>query len=161
MLERKEINDLTNTFSKYKDKCPILICGDRKNYNAMMINWGGFGYLWHKKVAFIFVRKDRYTYQFSEKYDTFSLSFIDLDNNIIDVFGSKSGKDLDKFKATNKELVEFNNFLYIKDSSEVLTLKKVSTVDLTKSESIAEITDFYKDKEYHVLYICEIIDYLG
>ena len=43
--------------------------------NAMTVSWGGIGCLWNQPVAFLFVRPQRYTYQFTEAAEGFSLSF--------------------------------------------------------------------------------------
>ena len=43
--------------------------------NTMTISWGGLGYLWNQPVAFLFVRPQRYTYEFVESADGFSLCF--------------------------------------------------------------------------------------
>ena len=44
--------------------------------NTMTISWGGTGYLWNQPVAFLFVRPQRYTYEFVEAADGFSLCFL-------------------------------------------------------------------------------------
>ena len=49
--------------------------------NAMTVSWGGIGCLWNQPVAFLFVRPQRYTYQFTEAAESFSLSFRSLLNS--------------------------------------------------------------------------------
>lgn len=44
---------------------------------TMTINWGGFGYLWHRSLAFVVVRKSRHTLPFIEGNKAFSLSLFD------------------------------------------------------------------------------------
>ena len=44
----------------------LLTAGPKDNFNTMTASWGGFGELWMKKVAFVFVRPPRYTYDFME-----------------------------------------------------------------------------------------------
>ena len=43
--------------------------------NAMTASWGGLGVMWGKNVAFVFIRQTRYTKEFVDNGDTFSLSF--------------------------------------------------------------------------------------
>ena len=67
----------------------------------MTASWGGIGWLWNKTVAFVFIRPERYTYEFVEKNDYLTLSFLGEENKKIHaVCGSKSGRNIDKVKET-------------------------------------------------------------
>lgn len=75
----------------------LVTAGTPENFNMMTASWGGAGYLWNKPVATIFVRPERYTYEFIEKTGRFSLSFLgDEHKGVHKVTGSKSGCDTDK-----------------------------------------------------------------
>ena len=54
----------------------VLTCGDFHSgkFNSMIVGWGGFGTMWNKPFAITVVRPQRYTYEFMEKYDSFTLS---------------------------------------------------------------------------------------
>lgn len=66
-------------------------------YNTMTANWGGAGYLWHKPVVYVFVRPERYTYDFMEREDTFTLSFFEESfRPALALLGKKSGREGDK-----------------------------------------------------------------
>ncbi|MFR7825374.1 MAG: flavin reductase, partial [Odoribacter splanchnicus] len=55
----------------------------------------------NKAVAFIFIRPERYTYEFIEKNDMLTLSFLGSGNrSIYNICGSKSGRDTDKIKES-------------------------------------------------------------
>lgn len=43
----------------------------------MTVSWGGIGELWGKDVAMIFIRPQRYTYEFIEREDYFTMSFFE------------------------------------------------------------------------------------
>ena len=45
--------------------------------NTMTASWGGMGILWNKKVVFAFIRPQRYTKEFVDANDTFTLTFFD------------------------------------------------------------------------------------
>ncbi len=45
-------------------------------FHTMTASWGGVGYLWNKPVVFVFVRPERYTFEFIERCDCFTLSFL-------------------------------------------------------------------------------------
>ena len=46
----------------------------------MTVSWGGVGVLWGKNVVFIFIRDSRYTKEFLDNGDLFSLSFLNEDS---------------------------------------------------------------------------------
>lgn len=42
----------------------LVTAGTKEKFNTMTASWGGTGVLWGKTVAFIFIRPERYTYEF-------------------------------------------------------------------------------------------------
>jgi flavin reductase (DIM6/NTAB) family NADH-FMN oxidoreductase RutF len=55
----------------------LITAGTTQHFNTMTASWGSMGELWFKPVCFCFVRPQRYTYEFMEKSDVFTLSFFD------------------------------------------------------------------------------------
>lgn len=152
-------------FKEFDDVWPILTAGDRQHgFNAMTISWGGLGTLWNKPVAFIFVRKQRYTYSFMEKCDSVTLSFLSNDyKEAKALFGSKSGRNIDKFKETGLHAtldLDFNGY-YVAEAEYVLKLKKLYSLDL-KEEGMPEniVNNQYPQKDFHRMYVCEVVQYL-
>ena len=72
-INPKEIKE--NIISLFDDNWSLITAGDEKGYNTMTASWGGIGELWNKDVCFIFIRPQRYTYEFVEKNDLFTVSF--------------------------------------------------------------------------------------
>ena len=67
----------------------------------MTVGWGGMGIIWQLPVATCYVRPQRYTYDFTEKSDYFTLSAFDLDyREQMLLMGTKSGRDMDKAAET-------------------------------------------------------------
>ena len=71
-------------------------------FNAMTISWGALGTVWNKPFAMTLVRPTRHTYGFMEQGPDFTLSVFpeDLKKRVHGVFGTKSGRDMDKVAAT-------------------------------------------------------------
>lgn len=68
--------------------------------NTMTIGWGAIGRVWNLPVFTVLVRHNRYTYQLIKDNDSFSVS-IPLDASLdsqLSFCGSKSGRDINKFK---------------------------------------------------------------
>jgi flavin reductase (DIM6/NTAB) family NADH-FMN oxidoreductase RutF len=77
----------------------LLTSGDfaAGDYNCMTVGWGSFGVMWGRPFAQIVVRPVRYTYQFMEKYPTFTLCAFPREyRQAINLLGNKSGRDSDK-----------------------------------------------------------------
>ena len=58
---------------------PLLTAGDRTELNTMTIGWCQLGRLWNLPVCTVFVRPERYTYQFMESHDYFTVSVLPED----------------------------------------------------------------------------------
>lgn len=79
----------------------LVTAGTREKFNTMTANWGGTGYLWRRPVVFVFVRPERYTYEFIENTDGFTLTFFDEKyRDALNLCGAKSGRDIDKVAET-------------------------------------------------------------
>lgn len=82
----------------------MLVSAERDGVvNTMTASWGGMGILWNKKVAFVFLRPQRYTKEFIDQKDCFTLSFYDEEyRKTLSYLGTVSGRDEQKIeKATN------------------------------------------------------------
>ena len=165
MLKKNIYDYDLNFFKEINDNFAILTAGDKTiGYNAMTVSWGGVGVLWNKMVAFVFVRHSRYTYDFIEKSDSVTLSFLsDKYKKEKALFGSKSGRDLDKFKETGLHPTydpDYDGY-YISESSYVFKGKKITSYDLAYDDLPEEVREqFYRDKDMHTVYICELTQYL-
>ena len=65
-----------NPFTKIGSEWMLITASDGEKTNAMTASWGGVGVLWGKNTVFCFVRDSRYTKEFIDKSDNFSLTFL-------------------------------------------------------------------------------------
>lgn len=80
----------------------LLAAGDKQQSNAMTIGWGGIGTLWRKTAVTVYVAERRYTKQFMDNAQYFTvMAFNDRKEEILEYMGTKSGRDGDKAKALN------------------------------------------------------------
>lgn len=78
----------------------LLTAGDRAGCNTMTIGWGQMGQVWNLPVCTVYVRPERYTYQFMERQEYFTVSVLPEDRRrTLALCGSQSGRDTDKIKA--------------------------------------------------------------
>lgn len=152
------IND--NVFQLIGADWMLITAGTRKGFNTMTANWGGLGYLWNRNVCFCFIRPPRYTYKFMERTDIFTLTFYEeKDRGILKLCGAKSGRDVDKIKETGLVPVfDDSGAIWFEQARLVLECKKVYFQDITPKNFLdSGIPPFYPKKDYHRMYIGEII----
>ncbi len=157
----KEISarELKDNFVKIlSEDWALLTSGDEDAFNTMTVSWGGIGELWGKDVAFVFVRPQRYTFSFMEKFSHFSLSFFGGEYKKELAFcGSKSGKDVDKIKETGLTPIKIDNTVGFKEAKITVVMKKLAYQDMTPEGFIDQsIMDNYKAGDFHRVYVGEI-----
>ncbi len=134
--------------------------GDNTTWNTMTASWGGLGFLWNKCVAYVFVRKERHTYDFTEKNNTMTLSFFDSSfKKALQFCGTTSGRDLDKAKETGLKPFQCeNNSVAFEQASLILECKKLYSDMLKENCFIDFATEgkHYTKDGLHRVYICEI-----
>lgn len=139
----------------------VLSAGDANNHNSMIVSWGMIGTLWAKTVVAAFVRPQRYTFEFMENNDFFTLSFYDESmHGKIAPFGSKSGRDCDKYGITGINAVTCGNTVFTENAKLILVCKKLSKADMKPEHFIDDSIDgkWYPKNDYHRVYIGEIVE---
>lgn len=126
--------------------------------NAMTASWGGLGFLWHRPVAFCFIRPQRYTYALTEQAERFSLTFFEEKHrDALRLFGTKSGREMDKFAETGLTPVEIDGVPAVGEAHLTLICRKLY-VDNLKQEGFVDKTVLknYAAGDYHRVYVVEI-----
>ena len=153
-----------NVFSAIGDQWMLLTAGDKAKANTMTASWGGMGVLWGKNVVTVYVRPQRYTYEFMEKGDYFTLAFFDETwRPQLALCGSKSGRDIDKVKECGFTLAYGEGDApYFQEAKLVFVCKKVYFDDMDPAHFVDDSIDGaqYAAKDYHRMYIGEIVEVL-
>jgi len=148
-----------SVFDLIANQWMLISAGEKNSHNTMTASWGGLGHLWNKDVAFIFVRHHRYTFEFIEKYDKFSLSFFDEKyRDVLKLCGSKSGRDIDKMNLSISPIFDNGNIIY-KEARLTLLCNKIYYQDIDPSKFLVDsIAKNYSKKDYHRMYIGEVYE---
>lgn len=131
--------------------------------NTMTASWGGLGVMWGKNVSYTVIRPQRYTKEFIESSDTFSLSFFDPGyKKQLSYLGAVSGKLEDKIQKSGLTLRHIDNTPTFEEASMVIVCKKLYAQDFRPEFFIEKDNDekWYPNKDYHKLYISEVIKIL-
>ena len=148
-----------NPFEKIGKEWMAITAKNENKVNTMTASWGGLGVMWGKNVSFIGIRPGRYTKEFVDNSDRFSLCFFDEEyKKFLSYFGSVSGRDEDKIANSGLTIIEDNNVPFFKEAYMVLICKKLYNQELNSQCFIDPSLDnkWYPNKDYHSMYISEI-----
>ena len=149
----------TDILSVFDKKWALLTAGDSDKFNTMTISWGGLGTIWGKPVATVYVRTSRYTHEFLDSNGYFTVSFYGEEmKQILGVFGSKSGKDIDKMHYEGLTAQEVDGTVTFEEAEVTLVCKKLFKQPLAEENMSSDIVDaFYKNDAPHDMYIGEVV----
>lgn len=150
-----------NPFTKIGNEWALITAGDKKNMNTMTVSWGGMGVLWGKRVLYIFVRDSRYTKEFLDSHEFFSVSFLDERyREALNYCGSHSGRDGDKFQKAGLTPAFRLSIPFPDESNLVFFCQKMAAVPLTEDTFTDPqlMNKWYMDHDMHTMYVGEIIE---
>ena len=152
----------TDIFSQFDKKWALLTAGTPDKFNTMTISWGGLGTIWGKPVATVYVRKSRYTHEFMDDNEYFTISFYPEEyKKTLGVLGSKSGRDMDKMNASGLSATQVGESMTFTEAELTLVCKKLFKQTLPKENMPADVADmFYGDNDLHDMYIGEVVEIL-
>ena len=153
-----------NPFDWFKGQGLLLAVGTPEHNNAMTIGWGSLGNVWSKigpATVTVYVAEARYTYEFMEKYDYFTVMAFDKeDARILGYMGTHSGRDGDKAAHLGLHtLYTENGTPYYAEETLVLECKTIYKAPFLKEGMSEEVQKFYEnfDAGVHHMYIGNVI----
>ena len=161
-----------NIFESIDDKWFLITAGKDEfgaNFNTMTASWGGMGIMWGKPVAWCVIRPVRYTYEFIEAADYFTISFLpEQYRKQLNILGTKSGREIDKKRESGltpvlfvRDMENLKNVVSFEEADTVLTCKKLYYQDINSANFIDKDLDKnYPKKDYHRMYFGEIVNCL-
>lgn len=148
-----------NPFTLLGNEWALVTAGTKEKYNTMTVSWGGVGVFWNKNVATIYIRPQRYTKEFVDSNDNFTVSFYNKEyKSALGLCGRVSGRDVDKVKETGLTPVFQEDAPYFEEAKLVLVCRKLYHMDMAKGSFDAPEYDgkIYPEKDYHIMYVAEI-----
>ena len=92
--------DFTENGFQWFHDAELLAAGDKDKSNAMTIGRGGIGTLWGRTALTVYVAEKRYTKEFMDKAEYFTVMAFDVEQSkVLNYMGTKSGRDGDKAQA--------------------------------------------------------------
>lgn len=155
-ISPKNIKD--NLIKCFADEWALITAGNKDGYNMMTASWGFAGEMWGDDSVAVVIRPQRYTMEFIEKSDYFTLSFYGDRKDIHKICGSKSGREVDKTEKTGLTPVKSEKYVYFKEARMVLVVKKQFMLRMNEENFLDKsiIEKWYPEKDYHNLIIGKI-----
>jgi len=154
---------LTRTHHLWHEQWLLLTSGDfaEGRFNTMTVGWGSLGTMWSKPFALVVVRPTRYTYEFMERYDSFTLTaFPEAHRGALELLGTKSGRDGDKIAEAGLTPVASTKVAApgFAEAELIVECRKNYFDDLDPSHFLdSTIEENYPAKDYHRIYFGEIL----
>ena len=160
-LKKIDASTLTfNPFEKLSKQWALVGAGIMDKFNMMTVSWGAVGVIWGNPSVTAYIRQTRYTKEFVDSSDTFTLTFLkDGNRDALNVLGSKSGRDMDKMKDSGLTPIEVDGEVMFEEAELVLVCRKRFVQDMPKENFVNQETldKWYADQNYHTMYIGEIV----
>jgi flavin reductase (DIM6/NTAB) family NADH-FMN oxidoreductase RutF len=140
----------------------LVSAGNKDSFNLMTASWGEIGHLWGEPVLTVFIRPQRYTYQFMENSKYFTVTvFAEQYREILNFCGTRSGRDCDKVKETGliPLYTDLGN-VYYEQGRLVIECEKIYADDF-KAEKFVDSSiakKIYPNEDFHRMYIGKIVN---
>ncbi len=147
-INAKEIKE--NLIDLISNEWMLISAGDESGYNMMTASWGFLGEMWGNDTALAVVRPQRYTMEFIDKSDYYTLSFYGDNKELHKICGRMSGRDVNKTELCGLTPVFADNTVYFDEARLVIICKK-QYVDDMKEECFTDKAPLknYENKDYH------------
>lgn len=157
----KEISSKELAFTPFdmKDEWMLVTAEKDGKVNTMTASWGGFGVMWNKEVAFIVIRPQRYTKEFVDSADSFSLTFFDKSYlKKLAYLGKASGRDENKIEKAELTITHDGDVPFFEEAHTAIFAKKLYVQRMGGEHFLDReiIPRWFPENDFHFLYIAEI-----
>ena len=144
-----------NPFTLINKDWMLITAGDAEKHNTMTASWGGVGELWGKYVSTIYIRPQRYTLEFVEREEYYSLCFFGPEyRQALSLCGSKDA-------ATGLTPCFDQAAPYYEQARLVFLCRKLYRQDMEESAFLDKgLLEKWYDNDLHRMFIGEIVKVL-
>jgi flavin reductase (DIM6/NTAB) family NADH-FMN oxidoreductase RutF len=151
---------LMNPMTRIAKEWMLVTAGDGNSYNTMTASWGHFGSLWGRgggmPTSVIFVRPQRYTREFVDREQLYSLCFFPKQyKEQMGYLGTHSGRDGNKVAQTGLTPLHGSGYTYFEEASLVLVCRKLYRAPLEEANFLDKqiMEESYPERDFHMMYI--------
>lgn len=159
-----KVEDLNfNPFTRIGSEWMLITAGNEKAFNTMTASWGGMGVIWNKKVVTTYIRPQRYTKEFVDANELFTVSFYDEKyRKALNICGTLSGRDCDKAAKAGLTPLFLDGTTAFEEANMIFVCRKLYCAPMSGDHFLDREDDekHYPEKDYHTMYISEIVKVL-
>ena len=125
-MKPEELKD--NPFDLIGRQWMLISAGNEEKCNTMTASWGGLGVIWGEPTATVYIRQTRYTKEFVDNSDYFTLSIFDMNKEnrkALTLCGKVSGRDTDKIKDAGLTPYYVDGTVGFEEARMIIICKKV------------------------------------
>lgn len=152
-----------NPFTKIGKEWMLITAGNEEKCNTMTASWGGVGVMWGKNAVTAYIRPQRYTKEFVDREEAFTISFYDEKyRKALNLCGTVSGRDADKISQAGLTPYFVDGVPAFEEANMIMVCRKMYQGDILPENFIEEELDgrWYPQKDYHAVYIAEVLKVL-
>ena len=163
MIEREDESMQMDPFTRFHTDWALLTAGTGVHFNSMTISWGSFGTVWGKDVVTVYVRPDRYTWQFLKENEHFTVSFYpESCREALSLMGSLSGRDGDKAAAAGLTPQALPAGVTYREATETFVCKKIYMAPMAYEDVPPEAQRIYQNGiRPHYIIMGEVVNHLN
>ena len=152
-----------NSFDIFDKQWALLTAGPELRFHTMTISWCSLGTLWGKPIVTVYVKPIRYTHDFMEQNDYFTVSFYEKDyRRALEVLGTLSGRDGDKVAKAGLTPKALEHGMTFQEAKVTLVCKKIYRQDLDTAQMPTKVVStYYTSEAAHTVYIGEVVDIIS
>lgn len=162
-MKEVEIKDLCRYINPMETKTApaIAVASDGKETNGLTIGWAGFGVLWSKMMATVYVHRARYSKHIFDGASYYSVCFFRPGyQKQLSYFGTVSGRDENKMEKGGLTVINDEKAPYFAESSVVVICRVMGKSDFDANSCDEGVSEWYLRDGVHTQYYGEIIKVL-
>lgn len=162
MFEKLDISQLDKSpVALLGEQWTLITAGTEEKCNTMTASWGALGVLWGSPMATVYIRPQRYTKEFVDAEEYFSLCFFSSDyKEKLAYCGKESGRTVDKIQECGFTMV-YGEAPYMAEADLVLLCKKRCCMPMDGALLPEDVKSrWYPQEDYHHIYYGEIVEAL-
>lgn len=158
-VEIKAEDMVLNPFTLFDREWTLITAAKEGKVNTMTASWGGLGTVWGKSVAIVYIRPQRYTKEFVDAGNSFSITvFPEKFREKLSYLGRVSGRDENKIAKAGLTVVYESDIPYFEEAKLVLFVRKLFASEIKPEDFIDKKLSgsIYPEHDYHTIYIAEV-----
>jgi flavin reductase (DIM6/NTAB) family NADH-FMN oxidoreductase RutF len=132
-------------FELFEKQWALVTAGSLEHFNGCTVGWGCLGTLWNKPVVAVYLHPARYTREFMQENDSFTVCFFPNScRKALGIMGSRSGRDGDKVRAAGLTPVAMGDSVGYREASLSFLCRKLYQHRFSREDLAPEIREYYR-----------------